>query len=256
MKSVRIGNRMITIGGASDSDPYFLGIVDGAEGPFAAFCELYLREDDVALDVGANIGITAALLSQRLHRGRIHAFEPAATVFSALERNIAANQLINVTAHNLALSDKSGHVNFNDSSAYGHISTDESGHRVRAATVDEVVAELGLQRLDFIKIDVEGFEEAVLKGAASTIKRFQPVIYLEFNSWCLTAYSTTNPVQFAKWLLDTFATVNVVVKGGAADGLLRHLERSDAIAFAHDNMVRNGCVDDLVVANDAARLHK
>ena len=58
---------------------------------------------------------------------------------------------------------------------------------VPMTSIDAIVAELSLQRLDLIKIDVEGFELDVLKGALQTIRRFRPRIVAEFNSFALIA---------------------------------------------------------------------
>lgn len=255
MKAVRIGSRTIKVASVSDNDPYYQSIGDGFEDHFARLCTSFLREDDVALDIGANIGVTAAIISQVLSLGHVYAFEPAKAGFAALEDNVAANNLTNVRVYNIAISDKAGNLHFNDASAYGHISAD-GAQEVHASTIDVMVGSLALKRVDFIKIDVEGSEWAVLKGAADTIANYQPLIYVEFNSWALVAYGKNSPVDFAQWITDSFKWVYVVSNnGGAAAPLLaRRLMKDDVLDFAHNNMVRNGCVENLLITNDETRL--
>jgi hypothetical protein len=59
---------------------------------------------------------------------------------------------------------------------------------VRACSVDEYVKRISLHRVDFLKIDVEGFELEVLRGAKRTIERCKPLIYCEVNHWCLNVF--------------------------------------------------------------------
>lgn len=109
----------MTIEGISESDTYFTAMGDGVEDAFFNFCKMYLRPDGVAMDIGANIGITAALLSQCLTHGHVHAFEPAKTVFPILDRNIKANDFRNVMVYDTAFGDKIGIAYFADQPAYG-----------------------------------------------------------------------------------------------------------------------------------------
>lgn len=89
---------------------------------------------------------------------------------------------------------------------------------------------------------------AVLEGATKTIKNYTPIILMEFNSWCLTAYSRINPIDFAEWIFRHFKFVYIVDRTKPYIHL-RRLASGDATAFVHANMV-SGCVDDLVVANN------
>lgn len=244
VKSFRLGNRSVEIEGISEEDPYFAGMRDGSEDVFFNFCRQNLPSDGIALDIGANIGLTAACLSQCLPDGKILAFEPARTVYPILRRNIERNQFRNVTTFDSALGEAVGTARFSDNSAFGHF--DKAGHEVSVSTIDAVTRDL--PRLDFIKIDVEGFEPSVLRGATETIRRFAPIIYMEFNSWCLLTYSRTNPLTFLEELCDGFTSVSIV--SAQEPTLVRKLERSGAFHFLHSNMT-NGFVDDLVLKRAA-----
>ena len=76
------------------------------------------------------------------------------------------------------LRDGLGHLSFTESSAWGHVTTDIEAEtaQARASTIDMLVSSLDIQRVEFVRIDAEGSEWAILKGAADTIKRFQPLV--------------------------------------------------------------------------------
>ena len=154
-----------------------------------------IEEGDVVVDVGAHIGIFAAKAAYQIgSRGIVLAIEPEPRNYRLLQENIHRNSLQNVITLNRAASDTSGvrplqvleggrtaghsiapsHTNlrarqFDDSKFVG----------VRCDTLDNMIAEQGLRKVDLIKIDVEGHEPNVMRGAASTIARFCPKIIVE-----------------------------------------------------------------------------
>jgi hypothetical protein len=116
--------------------------------------------------------------------------------------------------------------------------------RVPVETLDGVVSSRGLDRLDFLKMDVEGFEPDALAGAAEAIGRFRPVVYIEFNSWTLIAYRNLNPREFLEDLVRRFP--HVLAFG--PDGRLEPVGgQHGMLGFLHRNLVERGCVDDLVL---------
>jgi FkbM family methyltransferase len=139
-----------------------------------------------AVEVGANIGTHTVPLARLLgSRGRrLLAVDAQRAVFQLLCANIALNGLLNVQAENVACSDASGWVTFDEPDYaspgnFGAVEMKASGgaHRVRAVPLDELVP--ASMDVGLIKLDVEGFEQRVLEGARSTIKRCRPMIYLE-----------------------------------------------------------------------------
>jgi FkbM family methyltransferase len=130
----------------------------------------------LALDIGGHIGTSANRLS-RIFR-RVVTFEPAADTYACLLEIISARALSNVTAYNLALSDKRGSACLmpysRDPGNVGARSL-SSGDDVIVFTMDDS----DFSDLDFIKIDVEGFEALVLLGGRSTLCRERPVIMFE-----------------------------------------------------------------------------
>ena len=143
------------------------------------FCpEVRLRPGDVALDLGGNLG-TSALLFARLvgRRGRVISFEPAFA--DLLERNVRANGLGNVTVVPAAVGDRCGTAEFavTDFGPDSRIDPGgRGGHRVTVplVTVDAYCRDEGVDRVDFIKMDIEGGELPALRGAERTIREHRP----------------------------------------------------------------------------------
>ncbi len=138
----------------------------------------------VALDIGANVGaVSLGLAKQAGPGGRIHAFEPAPPNRERLEANLALNTGLarSVEVHPFALGDTSGTLYWHEEPGNpGNGWLRHSGDvPVPVRTLDDVVPDLGIDRLDFIKIDVEGMEEPVLRGAARTLRRWKPALYFE-----------------------------------------------------------------------------
>jgi FkbM family methyltransferase len=146
------------------------------------------REGWIVLDVGANIGIVSMLEAQR--GASVYAFEPNSDCFRRLLKNIVANDLQDrIFAFNLALGDKigTGAMHVHKGGTTGGMLLDESqssAGRTQAVTItrlDEVVATLGIQRIDLLKIDVEGAEVAVLRGGKSALAITRRLI-IEYHS--------------------------------------------------------------------------
>lgn len=120
------------------------------------------------LDVGANIGVLSRLFARRA--AHVHSFEPSIRARRLLE----ANATDNMTIYPIALSDRIGTAIFAEIEAVDMSSFSDAGVEVETSTIDH----LNL-RPDFIKIDVEGFEHLVLRGAMKTIAELRPLIVFE-----------------------------------------------------------------------------
>ncbi len=136
----------------------------------------------VVYDIGANVGyfsLLAAVLAGP--EGRVFAFEPLPRNLAFLRRHVALNGLGNIVAIvPAAVSERSGEAAFDTgaSSAMGHL-TESGGITVQMVALDEMMAAGELPPPDFMKIDVEGAEYAVLKGARDLLKKYQPVLFLD-----------------------------------------------------------------------------
>ena len=138
---------------------------------------LLLRSSAV-VDVGANIGNHAVYFAV-VRRVRIHAFEPNPEAREWLRRNADANGAGRIVIHEQALSDEAGRASVISTGDLGLTQTvpDEAGE-VEVRRLDDFDFPLK-PRIALLKIDVEGAEERVLAGAASTIRRHKPLIAVE-----------------------------------------------------------------------------
>jgi FkbM family methyltransferase len=142
-----------------------------------------LPSDGVFLDVGANIGIhTLAIGSHVSAGGAVVAFEPHPTNHRLLRHNIRQNHMHHVVAENLGLADSPSVLTGTATENGGNWSLASQGEyrfEVRLVRLDDYLNENPLPRIDLMKIDVEGAEVHVLRGARQTIERFRPWIVFE-----------------------------------------------------------------------------
>jgi FkbM family methyltransferase len=158
-----------------------------------------LPEDGVALDVGAHGGQFARLLADLAPRGTVLAVEPSSYTRAALRAVLWLRPRRNVVVLPVALGAEPGlgvlstPIKKRGAMGYGLASLNGAGARdavreaVPVVTLDRLAETLGLARLDFIKIDVEGHEGAVLRGSAATLARFRPAILMEWRPPSLRA---------------------------------------------------------------------
>jgi Methyltransferase FkbM domain len=78
---------------------------------------------------------------------------------------------------------------------------------IEVRRMDTVFPTLGVDKVDFMKIDVEGHEGKVVEGGWDTISKFKPVIQMELNSWCLNAHARVSLPDFLDFLCDRFPIV-------------------------------------------------
>lgn len=221
---------------------------------YTALCRALLSPDSVVLDLGANIGLTSLIAAGAAHRGRVLAIEGAPRNFAALTKNLGVHASGIATPIHCAVGAQAGEVTFVDNSAFGHVASADTmieavGTPVPLRTVDDIVTEYGLPRVDLIKIDIEGFEQDALIGASDTLARFAPVVFLEFNVFCQIALYDRNPRRFLDWLLATFPELHVW-RGGQ----LISVRDTGAVGFLQSNMVEHRCNDDLIAASSPERI--
>lgn len=149
---------------------------------------------DVVLDIGAHQGRYSMLASRLVgDGGRVVALEPHPSNFETLTRNLQLNGISNVSPLQLAAHSKSSTMVLfeTDSSPWHSMSSQlpiRLGARLRrkievtATTIDELVKELDLEKVDWVKIDVEGVEYDVLRGMASVLEKNLPRLVIEVHS--------------------------------------------------------------------------
>lgn len=159
----------------------------------------HLSPDGVFIDIGANIGSFTLVAAKIARRGKIHAFEPSAHHFSRLSENIALNGFDNVTLNMKGLNDRARTATLflprtqgrmNNSGAASLYSTDMDNdlqvtEEIELILLDDYVSSHCIDRVDLVKIDIEGAEFNALKGAINTLEKFRPIVLMELDLYSL-----------------------------------------------------------------------
>ena len=198
----------------------------GAHQPhLAALLGRILAPSMTFVDVGANIGYFSLLAARIVDGGgRVVAIEPGARNCRLLHRSLVRNRLGNVQLHPCAISDDRGTLAYLAEGSNGTIADLDAtrdvpagAHLVPATTLDDLLA--GLDRVDVIKLDVEGAEGRVLRGATRTLERHRPVIISEVSPSLLETISGVSAEAYLTRFLDLGYELWVVDRDG--DGELR-----------------------------------
>jgi FkbM family methyltransferase len=164
-------------------------IHEGFEEAEIAFIETLLKPGMTAIDAGAHHGLYTLLASKRVgRRGRVIAFEPSPRERNRLQRHLWLNRCKNVNVQSCALGDErreadlflaEGREDWCNSLRAPQINAPTVAVRVEVERVDDVLEKLGVTRVDFIKLDIEGAELSFLQGARTTLALSRPVILAE-----------------------------------------------------------------------------
>ncbi|WP_181832717.1 FkbM family methyltransferase [Bosea caraganae] len=158
-----------------------------------------LPRDGICIEVGTNMGTLAVPISRICEEGAVYCFEPQRPIFHILCANIALNNRLNVFARNEAVGETDELISIETGSYdatwnYGAFSLGRGfsnelsftgpvqRETVRMVQLDRDLQIAALSRIDLLKIDVEGFEPAVLRGARELITRHRPYIFVEANT--------------------------------------------------------------------------
>jgi FkbM family methyltransferase len=145
-----------------------------------AWLDRFLKPGMTVFDVGANVGVYGLFMARRVAPGICYAFEPSPALRPYLEENKRSNGIHNLDLNFVATSDASGTLCFAmDRINHGrsHIAS-SGGVEVPVVRLDDFVASRGIDRVDFVKIDVEGFELPTLRGLESTLSRDRDIVVL------------------------------------------------------------------------------
>jgi FkbM family methyltransferase len=169
------------------------------------------------LDVGANLGFYTLLMAQRTGAaGKIAVFEPNPTLAVRLREQAALNSFAQVQVIEKAVHHQAGKLTFyiaNDpgkSSIYADHATVRQEMEVEAITLDRFIAEAGWDRVDVIKMDIEGNDCYGLLGARRTLERFRPAVIFE--------YTASTPFDATRELIDVFTALRYRLAVLRADG--------------------------------------
>lgn len=152
-----------------------------------------LKSSDHIIDVGTNIGYTTLLFSKACNTGKVLSVEPSPSLFKTLTHHIDINSAKNVTALNVGLAERERtatlyQVNENNSGMNRILEESEgssTSESIILKTLDQLANELNFNTVNAIKIDVEGYELNVLKGAHQTLQNKKPILLIEVDDFNL-----------------------------------------------------------------------
>ena len=160
------------------------------EKPTIDICKEHLKNNSFVIEVGAHIGSHTVILSDICKDGFIYSFEMQKLIFQLLNANLLLNTCGNVFSYMEAVSDENkidyiGEVDYKNikkfNSGLGSLNMvrGHEGYPINIISLDNKFSKI--KRLDLIKIDAEGHEVQILKGAKELIKKFKPLILTEFD---------------------------------------------------------------------------
>jgi FkbM family methyltransferase len=135
-----------------------------------------IKPDDICFDVGGNVGYFALLMSKLAVDGTVHVFEPIPMNAALVKANAELNAFTNVTVNNVAVGSEEGIANFSVSIDSAYSSMRATGRIAEAqsidvplVTLDKYIERSGINRIDIMKVDVEGAEDMVLVGGTALL---------------------------------------------------------------------------------------
>lgn len=165
-------------------------IYNGFENEETNYLKSVLNQEDIFIDVGANVGLFSIIASNIVGpNGKVICFEPSPTTFLRLDENIKLNNFKNIDHRNIGLSDKKEELTFFISDS-GYDAWNSFAQRadllkdtikVPVSTLDFELREIDKSRIKLVKIDVEGWEKFVLYGGKSFFINFSPIVMIEFT---------------------------------------------------------------------------
>ena len=164
-----------------------------------------VKPEMVIIDIGANIGYFTTLFSKLAYKGKVIAFEPDMTNFKILEKNCRVNKCTNVQLFNNAVGSETctrrlyiSSENHGDHRLYP---VDDQRESVEVETIDIDSHLKSEEAIDFIKMDIQGFEMEALLGMKQTISIYFPTLLLELWPSALLK-NKTNPLDLMNYLID------------------------------------------------------
>ena len=150
--------------------------------------EKYIDKKSIVVECGCHIGTHTVKMASLCDK--LYGFEPMPETYEVLNKNIVLNNITNAIIYKKGVADKTGFTKYSwsldDNPGASGLDNNPMGIPPRIRTTDKIIPvelttidSLNLDRLDFMKIDVEGYEQLVIEGAMNTIKKCKPVIIME-----------------------------------------------------------------------------
>jgi FkbM family methyltransferase len=212
----------------------------------------------VLADAGANIGVTCLTMAAAApYHAELLCFEPDERSLPLLQHNLAANDVSHARVFGHALAERDGVARLRCGTSNAatsvvvepHSRTQAVGAIFRDVPVrrlDTVLAEQGIERLDLLKIDVEGGETLVMLGAMESIARSKPIIFTEFNLWTQMTAGARNPLEVLEEWRSAFRHMVAFDEAGRPFPIL---DQDGLLWVLHTVMTQRHCVDDLILCD-------
>lgn len=189
----------------------------------------YVNPDTYFVDIGANIGFFTLVVAQRATHGRVLSIEPDPSNYRLLNSSLVLNGFEGrVDVHNVAASDADGELFFSTLGYEANIgarftakhqstllersvSNAPSPTKVPAKTVDSIVGDI---RVNLVKIDVEGYEPAVLRGMQKVLFKHRPIVFSEFAPGTIRHISETDPSEMLDFMTGHGYWISIVEDNG------------------------------------------
>jgi FkbM family methyltransferase len=159
------------------------------------FINEFLQEDEVVIELGANIGYFALIEAAKSPRNKIYAVEPVLDNFKILSANVALNNYNNITCLNTGISDKSGSLTIAKSDHLNWCTFDEerklemkesesySEEEIEVFSLEDFINnKVDEDNITLIRMDIEGYEYTVLMNSEEILRKYRPRLFIEFHS--------------------------------------------------------------------------
>ncbi|CAN5507047.1 hypothetical protein BH10BAC1_BH10BAC1_07690 [soil metagenome] len=171
-----------------------------------------VKTGDLIIDIGANIGQTAMTFAKLGgENSMIYGFEPDPVNFLIAKENLKQNKFKNIHYFNVGLGSKKEELSLKINSPQNRggnridRNRSEESFTIKIESLDDLIAQLNIENVNLIKIDVEGFEKEVLEGAIKTIKKFSPTLFIEIDDRNLQEQETS-----ARELVDYISSLGYI----------------------------------------------
>ena len=159
---------------------------------FETVVNLFISPGDVVVDCGANFGYNSVIMGNQLNNtGALITFEPQRVIHQQLNGNLILNNIYNALTYNVGLGNKEGisnmkYVNYEDNWVnIGDTSIGEGGEEITVYALDSIID----QPVNFMKIDVQGYELYLLQGSKNLISKHKPDLFIEIEPHQLAKFN-------------------------------------------------------------------
>jgi FkbM family methyltransferase len=192
-----------------------------------------IKKSNIILDIGSHCGSHSIIYSKINPNAQIYAFEPQEKMFKILNMNISINNITNIKTYNLALGNKKClacmdnickdgpniNIDINNPDIHFNLGGLQIGINGEPIVID-ILDNFNFGKIDFIKIDVEGFESFVIDGGINSIIKYKPFIFFENNSKTVTTDMKNyyNKIDYS--IFDKLTSLNYIIKQLDGDNYL------------------------------------